>query len=84
MHAVRAPDADRVDVLASALAQRRDELARAREHDLAGGAQLQRERRVEHVARGQAEVDPAPRVARRLAQDVDERRDVVVGHPLAF
>ena len=29
-------------------------------------------------------MDPAPRVARRLAQNIDERRDVVVGHPLAL
>jgi hypothetical protein len=60
------------------------DLARAAQHDLAGRADLQRERRVEHVARRQAEVDPAPRVARRRAEDVDEGGDVVVGDRLAL
>ena len=82
--AVRAADADGVHVLARALAQRRDELARAGEDDLAGGAQLQAGRGVEDVARRQAEVDPAAGVAGGLAEDVDERRDVVVGRPLAL
>ena len=58
--AVRAPDADRVDVRAACAASAADQLARALDDDLAGGAQLQGQRGVEHVGRGQAEVDPAP------------------------
>ena len=59
--------------------------ARAPGHDdLARGLQLQRERRVEHVAGRQAEVDPAPGVTGRRAQHVDERGDVVVGDRLAL
>ena len=61
-----------------------DELARARDDDLARGAQLQGERRVEHVGRRQAEVDPAPGGAGARAEHVDERRDVVVGDALAL
>ena len=45
VHAVRAPDADGVDVLARALGERGDELARAAQHDLARRAQLQRRAR---------------------------------------
>jgi hypothetical protein len=44
VHAVRAPDADGVDVLARALGQRVGVLARAAQDDLTGGADLQRER----------------------------------------
>ena len=47
-------------------------------------AQLQRERRVEHVGGGQAVVDPAPVLADRGGDDVDEGGDVVVGDPLAL
>src|SRR3954469_995954 len=80
----RAPDADRVDVLAGALGQRADELVRPGHDDLAGRAQLQRERRVEHVARRQPEVDPAAGRPGARRQDVDEGRDVVVGDALAL
>ena len=72
------------DVLARARVQRRDEPVGARQDHLADRAQLQRERRVEHVGGGQAEVDPAPGLAGRGAEHVDERRDVVVGHALAL
>ncbi len=72
------------DVLARARRERRDELARARHEHLAGGAQLQRERGVEHVRGGQAEVDPAPGLARRGGEHVDERGHVVVGDLLAL
>ena len=54
-------------------------LARAGDDDLAGGADLERERGVEHVGRRQAEVDPAAGRAGARAEHVDERRDVVVG-----
>ena len=49
-----------------------------------GRAQLQRERGVEHVGRGQPEVDPAPGRPGARAEHVDERGDVVVGDPLAL
>ena len=52
--------------------------------DLAGLAQLQRERRVEHVGGGEPVVDPAPVLADRGGDDVDEGGDVVVGDPLAL
>jgi hypothetical protein len=58
--------------------------ARVGHDDLAGGAQLQRERRVEHVRGGQTEVDPAPGLADRRGEHVDERGDVVLGHALAL
>ena len=82
--AVRAPDADGVDVLARALGERDDELARAGDDDLAGRAELQGERGVEHVGRRQAVVDPAPAGPGALLQHVDEGRDVVVGDALAL
>ena len=49
-----------------------------------GLAQLKRERRVEHVGGRETVVDPAPGLADRLRDDVDERRHVVVGHALAL
>ncbi len=53
------------------------EIARARERD--------RERRVDDVARREPVVDPrAGREANPLLDDVDERRDVVVGDALAL
>ena len=51
---------------------------------LAGGAQLQRERGVEHVRGGQAEVDPAARRPGRGGEHVHERGHVVVGDALAL
>ena len=62
--AVGASDAERALVLAGRGDQHRDELAGAGQDDLADRAQLQRERRVEHVRGGQAVVDPAPAGAR--------------------
>ena len=84
VHAVGAPDAQRVRVLARARDQRGHERAGARHDHLAGRAQLQRERRVEHVRGGQPEVDPAPRLADRRREHVDERGHVVLGHQLAL
>src|SRR3954452_6565659 len=84
LHAVGAPDAHRLDVLARALGQRADELLGAGDDDLAGGADLERQRGVEHVGRRQPEVDPAARRAGALAEHVDERGDVVVGDALAL
>ena len=49
MDAVGAPDAERPRVLAGTGGERRDELAGARQDDLADGLQLQRQGGVEHV-----------------------------------
>ena len=82
--AVGAADAERVAVLQRPLDQRVAVGAGAGQHDLAGLAQLQRQRRVEHVGGGQPVVDPAPVLADRGGDDVDEGGDVVVGHLLAL
>ena len=82
--AVGAADAERVAVLERPLDQGVAVGAGARQHDLAGLAQLQRQRRVEHVGGGQPVVDPAPVLADRGGDDVDEGGDVVVGHLLAL
>ena len=52
--------------------------------DQAGLGELQPERGVEHVGRGEAVVDPAPGLADRLRHDVHESGDVVIGHLLAL
>ncbi len=84
VHAMRAPHAQRVGVLACACDERDHERASARDDHLAGGAQLQRERRVEHVGGGQPEVDPAPGLADGRGEHVHERGHVVLGHELAL
>ena len=55
-----------------------------RQHQLADALELQRQPGVEHVARGQPVMNPAPGRSGRLRQHVDERGDVVVGHLLAL
>ena len=82
--AVGAADAERVAMLERPLDQRVAVGARAGEDDLARLAQLQRQRRVEHVGGGEPVVDPAPVLADRGGDDVDEGGDVVVGDPLAL
>jgi hypothetical protein len=81
---MRTPGAQRARVLARARVERRHQRVGASQDHIASRAQLQRERRVEHVRGGQAVVDPPARLARRRAQHVHERRHVVVGHALAF
>ena len=81
---MRAPDAQRVDMLARRCGERLDQPARFRQHELGDTSELERETGVEHVARGQPVVDPAPRRPGRGGQHVDERRGVVVGDLLAF
>ena len=76
--AVRAPDAQRVRVLARLLGQLPRELARGRDEQRAGAPQLQREAGVDDVGGRQPVVDPAPRRPGRSRQHVDERRRVVV------
>ena len=66
VHAVRAADAQRVGVLARALGQRVAASSRAPGRTTSPArAQLQRQRRVEHVGGRQPVVDPAPGLARR-------------------
>ena len=78
MNAVRAPDHQ---CQAVHFGERDDRLEGAGEplqDELAGGAQLERERGVDDVRRGQAVVEPAA-VRAELARDsVDERGEVVV------
>ena len=82
--AVGAADAEGVAVLERPLDQRVAVGAGAGDDDLARPPQLQRQRRVEHVGGGEAVVDPAPVLADRGGDDVDEGGDVVVGHLLAL
>ena len=65
-------------------ARTRGQLAGGRDDHLAGPPELERERRVEHVGRGEAEVDPAARRARGGAENVDEGGHVMVRDRLAF
>jgi hypothetical protein len=71
-------------VLAGPLGERVGEPAGTGQHDLARAADLQPERRVQHVGGRQAEVDPAPGLPGGGAEHVDERGHVVVGDPLAL
>ena len=82
--AVGAADAERVAVLQRPRDQGVAVGSGAGDDDLPGPAQLQRQRRVEHVGGGEAVVDPAPVLANRAGDDVDEGGDVVVGDPLAL
>ena len=81
---VRAPDAQRVDMLARRCGERLDEPPRFRQDELGDMSELEREAGVEHVARGQPVVDPATRRTGRGGQHVDERGGVVVGDLLAL
>jgi hypothetical protein len=81
--AVRAPDAERVAVLAGPLEQRGHQLARAREDPLAGRLELEGEPGVHDVGAGEPEMDPTSRRPGRLGEGVDEGRRLVVGHRLA-
>src|SRR4051794_795903 len=84
VHAVGAPDAQRVAELARALREGDRELARAREDRLARAAQLERERRVEHVGGRQPVVDPAAGRPGGGGEHVDEGGDVMVRDGLAL
>ena len=76
--AVRAPDRDRVAMLLRPGDDGGERPLDAVEHERARFADLQRERGVEHVRRGQAVVEPAALLAELLRDRVDERGDVVV------
>ena len=84
--AMRATHTHGLHVFARARLQRLHDGVRAREDDLAHGAQLQGQGGVEHVRGGQAEVDPAPARASRFGKHVNEGSHVVLGHelPLAY
>ena len=82
--AMRAPDAERVGVLARLRDQRVAIGSRAVTEDRPGLDQLQAERGVEDVGGGQPVVDPATVLADRSRDDVDEGGDVVVGLALAL
>ncbi len=60
------------------------ELLGASDQDLARIAELQPERGVEHVAGGEAKVDPASGLAEAVGEHVDEGRHIVVGDLLAL
>ena len=62
--------------------ERGDERVAVAEQALPGGPQLERERRVDHVAARQPEVQVAALGPDRLGDLADERDDVVVGRPL--
>jgi len=80
--AMRATHTHGLHVFARARLQRLHDGVRAREDDLAHGAQLQGQGGVEHIRRGQAEVDPAPAGFRRFGEHVHEGGDIVLGHEL--
>src|SRR5918995_3215202 len=48
------------------------------EHELAGLSDLQRQRRIEHIRRGQSVVEPTPHGPELLGDGVDERRYIVL------
>ena len=79
---VRASDADRPPVLESAADHRRDRPLDSGDQECSTVADLEGQRRVEHVGGRQPVVHPAGLGAELLADRVDERREVVVGRPL--
>ena len=75
---VRAPDRDRVAMLLGPGDDRREGALDALQHEGSGLPDLQRQRSVQHVRRGQAVVEPAALLAQLLRDRVDERGDVVM------
>ena len=78
MHAVRAADHRRVLVLVGARLDRLAERRQVLEDQVAGFDHLQRLRGVDHVGRGQAEVQPAGRRPDDLGDRGRERNHVVL------
>ena len=76
--AVRATHADRLPVLLGADDDGAEGAIETLEHERARVLHRERERRVEHVRRGEPVVEPAPLLAEPLGGGVDERRDIVV------
>ena len=84
VHAVRSPDGDRVAMLLGTRECGLRRMVEALENQLAGALNGQRERRVEHVRRREAVVEPASVGAEIRRHLVDECGDVVVGDALAL
>ena len=79
---VRAPHADGFPVLLRPVGHDLECTIQAVEDQGPGLLDGQRQRRVEHVRRGEAVVEPAPVVAQLRGHEIDESRDVVPGLPL--
>src|SRR5271154_3234775 len=84
VNAMCSSDGQRLGVFAGSCGERRHPCVGARDYHLAGRAQLQRQGGIEHVRRGESEMDPAAGLARGGGEHVDERGHVVVGHELAL
>ena len=82
MHAVGPAHAQRLPVLKGPPPHHREEPFELGEDQVRGLTELQGQRRVEQVARGEAEVDPPPGRPDRLRGRLDERGHVVAGDPL--
>jgi hypothetical protein len=82
MHAVSAADRQREPVLHGAPGNRCERALDAIEDQLAGRADLERERRVDDVRRRQPVMEPAPGRPELTRDGVDERNHVVVRLPL--
>jgi hypothetical protein len=84
VHAVGAPDAERVHVLARPANQRVAVVGGAADEHHPGLRELEAQGGVEHVRRGEAVVHPATRLADRAGHHVHEGCHVVVGDLLAL
>ena len=82
MDAVRAAHAERVPMLLGPVDDGAKRAIEPFENEGPGVLDGEGEGRVEHVGRRQAEVEPAPVLAQRPGNGVDERGDVVVRLPL--
>ena len=82
MDAVRAAHAERVPMLLGPVDDGAKRAIEPFENERPGVLDGEGEGRVEHVGRRQAEVEPAPVLAQRPGDGVDERGDVVVRLPL--
>ena len=78
VHPVRPPDRRRVAMLLGARDDGRECLLEPGQHEPARVLHGQSERGVEHVGRGEPEVEPASLLAELLCDRVDERGDVVM------
>ena len=84
VNAVRTPGAERMAVLACAGREGLHETPAIRQDELGHAPELEREARIEHVARRDPVVDPAAGRTCRLGEHVHERGGVMVRDPLAF
>ncbi len=84
VHPMGTPHAQGVHVLARTVGKRLHQRLRSRHDRFSRRAQLQGERRVEHVRGGQAEVDPTPRLVGARGEHVHERSHIVVSCALTL